>query len=106
MKMKGCTHQEVKDAEPQHVEGDADVAMVVKPVPHLNTHAATATTLNTHYHRNIKGTILRVKLLIINRSATITVHVNNCSDTQSFSTNMTSSKHSNSTTKHWTNKAL
>ena len=43
LKRKGRAHQEVEDTEPQHVKGDADMAMVVKPVPHLNTHAATPT---------------------------------------------------------------
>ena len=43
LKRKGRVYQEVEDTEPQHVKGDADVAMVVKPVPHLNTHAATPT---------------------------------------------------------------
>ena len=46
--VRGCylirigAHQEVKYAESQHIKREADVAVVVKPVQHLNTHTVCA----------------------------------------------------------------
>lgn len=33
-------YQKVKNTEAQHIKRDADMAMEVKPIKHLNTHAA------------------------------------------------------------------
>ena len=38
------THQEVEDAEAQHLEGDTDVSVVVEPVQHLHAQAANKRT--------------------------------------------------------------
>ena len=35
--MWGATYQEVKHAQSQHVKGETDVSVVIKPVQHLHT---------------------------------------------------------------------